>query len=292
MTSPPDSRQTGPAGIAPSASPLAALRIETGLVTHPGLVREENEDRGLAAPDLGVFAVADGMGGHSDGALASTTIVEALATIGVAVSAADLMARLEDRILRANEALWSAGRARGTVVGSTVAVLLISGLDFACVWCGDSRIYRIRDGAIEQMTRDHTEGRDLFEQGLLSASEAEAWPRRHVITRAVGARERPEVDLEHGTVRPGDVFVICSDGLTGSVGDRDILLAAAMSAPQWACEALLALALDRGAPDNVTIVIARVCHPLPRRGGDRGRHGAVASATVAMPGETDGDAGS
>ncbi|GBU20099.1 MULTISPECIES: PP2C family serine/threonine-protein phosphatase [Methylobacterium] len=263
MTSPHDPGAVpGPAAW---ASPEAPLRVEAGSVTHPGMVRAENEDRCLAAPDLGVFAVADGMGGHADGALASATVVEALASIGAAVSAADLMARLEDRILRANATLWASGQARGGIVGSTVAVLLIYGRDFACVWSGDSRIYRIRGGAIEQLTRDHTEGRDLFERGLLSASEMAAWPRRHVITRAVGVRERPEVDLEQGTLEPGDVFVICSDGLTGPLSDRDILLSAGTSAPQWACDALLALALDRGAPDNVSAVIVRFGAPSPGR---------------------------
>lgn len=271
---------SGAAGAAPWTSPAVGLRIETGLVTHPGMVRAENEDRGFSAPDLGVFAVADGMGGHEDGALASATVVEALSSIGTAVSAADLMARLEDRILRANAALYAAGQARGGVVGSTVAVLLIFGLDFACVWSGDSRIYRIRGGAIDQLTRDHTEGRDLFERGLLSAGEMSSWPRRHVITRAVGVREAPEVDLEHGTVQPGDVFVVCSDGLTGSVEDRDILLAASRSAPQWACDALLALALDRGAPDNVTVVVVRCGHPIAGRELPR----AASLGTVAVPG--------
>lgn len=245
----------------PRAEAAGLLRIETGAVCHPGAVRRENEDRCLVAAELGVFAVADGMGGHDDGAQASEAIVAALASIGVCVSAADLMARLEDRILRANALLWADGQARGKVVGSTVAVLLIFGRDYACIWSGDSRIYRIRDGAILQLTRDHTEGRDLYERGLLSAVEMAAWPRRHVITRAVGVRDRPEVDLEQGRVQPGDVFVLCSDGLTAHVEDRDILLAAGTSAPQWACDALLDLTLDRGASDNVTVVIVRCGRP-------------------------------
>ncbi|WP_238182470.1 PP2C family protein-serine/threonine phosphatase [Methylobacterium trifolii] len=258
-----------------------ALRIEAGFVTHPGIVREENEDHCLVAPDLGVFAVADGMGGHEDGAFASATVVEALSSIGAAVSAADLMARLEDRMLRANAALWSAGQAQGAIVGSTAAVLLVFGRDFACLWSGDSRIYRIREGAIVQLTRDHTEGRDLFERGLLSAAEMATWPRRHVITKAVGVRDLPEMDLEQGVLNPGDVFVICSDGLTGHASDDDILLAAGTSAPQWACDALLALTLERGAADNVTVVIVRCGLPaaFPRR---------ASAVTVAMPGPAAG----
>nr|WP_276592607.1 MULTISPECIES: PP2C family serine/threonine-protein phosphatase [unclassified Methylobacterium] len=233
------------------------LRIESCGVSHPGRVRSDNEDRFLVAPEIGVFAVADGMGGHADGALASDTVVQALATIGAAVSAADLMARLEDRVLRANAALRALGQARDCIIGSTVAVLLLFGRDFACVWAGDSRIYRIRAGAIEQLTRDHTEGRDLFERGILNAAELAAWPRRHVLTRAVGVHERPAVDLEQGSVLPGDVFVICSDGLTGHVADRDILMVADTAEPRGACDALLGLTLERGASDNVTVVVIR-----------------------------------
>ena len=272
MPSPPDRLDGAPAHVA-QAGMLAVetLRIESGVVTHAGIVRTANEDRYLVAPEIGIFAVADGMGGHEDGSLASAAVVEALASIGAAVSAADLLARLEDRILRANAKLWSIGQARQGIIGSTAAVLLLFERDYACVWSGDSRIYRIRGNAIEQLTRDHTEGRDLFERGLLSAEEMSTWPRRHVITKAVGVRECPEMEFEQGAVVPGDVFVICSDGLTGHVADRDILLAASTSAPQWACEALLELTLERGASDNVTVVIVRcgyavmAAHPLPAR---------------------------
>ncbi|NEU11885.1 serine/threonine-protein phosphatase [Methylobacterium sp. BTF04] len=267
-----------PGAYGPAVAATSGLRIEAGFVTHPGKVRAENEDDCLVAPDLGVFAVADGMGGHSDGALASATVVEALSSIGSAVSPSDLMARLEDRILRANAALWSLGQAQGGVVGSTAAVLLLFGNDFACLWSGDSRVYRIRDRAIVQLTRDHTEGRDLFERGVLSAAEMAAWPRRHVITKAVGVRDRPEMDLEQGALRAGDVFVICSDGLTGHVTDADILLAAGTSAPQWACDALLELTLARGATDNVTIVIVRCGQPVEAAAPP------IAATTVAIPG--------
>ena len=242
---------------AAGALPVDLLRVESGSVSHPGRVRTENEDRCLVAPEIGVFAVADGMGGHADGALASATVVGALASIGAAVSAPDLMARFEDRILRANAILRAAGQARGDVVGSTAAVLLIFGRDYACLWSGDSRIYRIRAGEIAQLTRDHTEGRDLFERGILTEAEMAAWPRRHVLTRAVGVHDRPEMDLEQGEVLGGDTFVICSDGLTGHVADRDILLAASNATPQRACETLLDLSLERGASDNVTVVVIR-----------------------------------
>ncbi len=151
---------------------------------------------------------------------------------------------------------------------------------------GDSRIYRIRDGLIEQITRDHTEGRDLFERGILTAAEMESWPRRHVLTRALGVDERPELESEQGVVLAGDVFVICSDGLTAHVTDSDILLAAGTSAPQWACDSLLDLTLERGATDNVTTIVIRCGY----RGGVPEAPRLKDGMTVLMPAAAAGDA--
>lgn len=237
---------------AASASPF-----DVGATSHPGRVRAVNEDSFLVAPASGIFAVADGMGGHDDGALASSTVVQCLESIGTAVSAADLLARLEDRILRANMTLHEIATERGKIVGSTVAILLTYEDHFACVWSGDSRVYRIREGSIAQLSRDHTEVRDLVDRGLLTPEEARTWPRRNVITRAIGVRDEPELELEHGTLAVGDVFVICSDGLTGHVDDEEILASARSGQPQEVSDALVALTLERGAADNVTVVVVR-----------------------------------
>ncbi|NNM74647.1 serine/threonine-protein phosphatase [Enterovirga sp. DB1703] len=234
-----------------------AAAFDVGATSHPGRVRQVNEDSYLVAPANGIFAVADGMGGHEAGALASATVVQSLETIGTAVSAADLLARLEDRILRANMALHEIATQRGKIVGSTVAILLTFEDHFACVWSGDSRIYRARDGAILQLSRDHTEVRDLLERGLLTPEEAKVWPRRNVITRAIGVRAEPELELEHGSLVPGDVFVICSDGLTGHVEDHEILACVGRGGAQQATDALVELTLERGATDNVTVVVVR-----------------------------------
>ena len=240
-----------------AGAPHAAAAFDVGASTHPGKVRQVNEDRFFVAPSSGIFAVADGMGGHENGALASSTVVQCLESIGNAVSAADLLARLEDRILRANVTLKEIAAERGKVIGSTVAILLTYEDHFACVWSGDSRIYRVRDGAIAQLSRDHTEVRDLVERGLLTPEEARTWPRRNVITRAIGVRDEPELELEHGTLAVGDVFLICSDGLTGHVEDEEILASARSGQPQEVSDALVALTLERGAADNVTVVVVR-----------------------------------
>ena len=243
----------------PTASPPD---YETGAATHPGRVRSQNEDHFVLLPDSGVFAVADGMGGHEAGSLASSTVVDALRTIGVPASAPDLLARLEDRILRANARLRDEARDRGNaVVGSTVVALLVFGGNYAVLWSGDSRLYLVRDGRIAQLTRDHTEAQELVDKGVLRQDEVRTWPRRNVVTRAVGVNEVPELDIDHGSLQPGDIFVICSDGLTAHAADEEILARVRGAGAQQACDALIALALERGGTDNVTVLVV---HYRPR----------------------------
>lgn len=238
---------------------LAARAFQTGAATHVGLVRKGNEDNYLIRPDVGVWAVADGMGGHEAGEVASATVVEALESMGRPVSAPDLLARLEDRILRANTRLREIARARrGAMIGTTVAVLLAYEQFYAVVWSGDSRIYRVRQGGIVQLTRDHTEAQEMVDRGIITREEARTWPRRNVITRAVGVHDDPELELDHGILEPGDAFLLCSDGLTGHVADDEILrLVEREPGAQAACDALIALTLERGATDNVTVVVVR-----------------------------------
>jgi protein phosphatase len=225
-------------------------------------VRTQNEDQHFADPDAGVFVVADGMGGHEDGALASETVVQALRSIGNAVSARDLLARFEDRVITANRKVKDMSDSRGVVVGSTLAAILIFDGAYACAWSGDSRVYMVRDGQIRQLSRDHTEVEELIENGLLTRDEARKWPRRSVITRAIGVAETPDVELEQGALQSGDTFVLCSDGLTNHVNDREILGMVSVGTAQSACDKLVALTLERGATDNVTVVVTRYQQPV------------------------------
>ncbi len=234
------------------------FRFETGAVTHQGCVRDHNEDGFLVLPERGLWLVADGMGGHYGGEFASSAIVSHLESIGRASSAPDLQARFVDRISAANAAIQQHSReSHGVTIGATVAALLAYENHFACVWSGDSRIYLLRDGQLSQVSRDHTEVQDLLDSGAITAEQAENWPRRNVITRAIGVR--PEVQLDHiyGTLRDRDRFLLCSDGLTGHVEDAEIRDALSGRSPQAACEALLGLTLERGASDNVTVVVVR-----------------------------------
>jgi len=237
----------------------ATFRFETGSATHTGKVREVNEDGLFAEPEWGVWLVADGMGGHENGQLASATIVKEASTIGNAVSAPDLLARFRDRIFRANARLLDVADRQGphVIIGSTVAAVLVYGGHYACVWSGDSRIYLMRDDRLRQVSRDHTEVQELVDSGTVSPAEARNWPRRNVITRAVGIFDDPQLDLVQGELKSGDTFVVCSDGLTGPVEDAEIHSSIASRPPQAACDALIDMALERGASDNVTVIVVR-----------------------------------
>lgn len=240
-----------------------AICFETGTGTHVGRVRTLNEDRFLVRPDIGVFAVADGMGGHDRGEVASSLVVRALDGIGHAGSAAELLGRFEERILTANGQLQRLAGGGDAVIGTTVAALLVHSGYYACVWSGDSRVYLVRDGRIAALSRDHTEAQEMVDEGVLSPEEARSWPRRNVVTRAIGVHDRPEVELEQGQVLPGDLFVLCSDGLTNHVSDEEILALVLAGPPQAACDGLIALTLERGASDNVTVVVV-VCRLAER----------------------------
>jgi len=231
--------------------------IEAGAATDVGKVRRQNEDNYLVATRLGLWAVADGMGGHEAGDIASRVVVEELAAIAVPATASELLASCERHIVSANSRLKKLGDERGALIGTTVAVLLIFDGHYAAVWSGDSRIYRVRKHRIEQISVDHTEVQELISEGKLTAEEARAWPRRNVVTRAIGVSDDPELEIKGGALEPGDIFVICSDGLTAHVEDKEILALASAHRPQQACDLLVAMTLDRGAIDNVTVVAVR-----------------------------------
>lgn len=235
----------------------ALVTFDTGAATHVGKLRRSNEDSFLARPETGLWAVADGMGGHDAGDVASAAVVDALRSIERPASASELLARCEERVASANANLREIARARGAVIGTTVAVLLIYKRDYACVWSGDSRIYRVRSGEIDQLTCDHSQAQELVADGTLSRDEANTWVGRNVITRAIGIEDDPELDIETGLIEPGDIFVICSDGLTGHVRDGEILNCVRGGDAQRACDALVALTLERGAVDNVTVVVVQ-----------------------------------
>lgn len=240
-----------------SPAPSVALRFASGSATHVGLVRSNNEDCCAVMPERGLWAVADGMGGHAAGEVASRLVIDALAAVGPATGIADRRAQVIDAVAFAHRRILSHGALYGLpMMGATVAVLVIHGHVVNCVWAGDSRIYRLRNGRLQALTRDHSEVALMMDRGLLTPDEARRSPRRHVITRAVGIALDPLPETISDDARPGDRLLVCSDGLTEHLPDARIaaVLSAAPDA-QAAADALVAQTLDDGASDNVTVVV-------------------------------------
>jgi serine/threonine protein phosphatase PrpC len=220
-------------------------------------VRARNEDAMLVDDRRGLWAVADGMGGHAGGAEASAAVIAHLRYMRTGwrdprALAEDLIARLEDA-----HAAIRAANAGGAVSGSTVACLAVFAPHALVTWCGDSRVYSIAPRApLRRITRDHTLVQQLVEGGMIAEAEVETHPQAHVLTRAVGATERLELDFEQLRLTGGDRFLLCSDGLTRVAAEPSIAEALQeCAAPERACERLLELARRGGAPDNVTAIV-------------------------------------
>jgi len=229
--------------------------------TDPGKVRARNEDAFLECPQHGLWVVADGMGGHQGGDIASQLIVASLADLPVEV---DFDARLKNvrqclhwlnRRL-GQELTVTAGRS-DSIMGSTVAAVLMEGNRAACVWAGDSRCYLWRGQRLYQLSRDHSLQQQLIDEQQMSAEQAKAHPSAHALTRAVGASEQLTLDVLELETCPGDAFLLCSDGLYQSLSTDALGHALNLPAPQLALERLFAGALRGEARDNLTAVVIR-----------------------------------
>jgi serine/threonine-protein phosphatase Stp1 len=236
------------------------MRFECASRTHVGLRRKINEDSLFADPERGLWAVADGMGGHEAGEVASAMVVDALRRLQPLTNVDDLAAEAEELLRDANRQLIDLARSNGheRTIGTTVVGLAISDGQFRCFWSGDSRGYRLRDGTISRVTRDHSLVQQLVDSGMLTEEEAEVHENASVITRAVGVAEQFIVDVVGGDTREGDQFLLASDGLTRVVNDREIAMELERSSPEQAADNLLQTVLERGAPDNVSLIIARL----------------------------------
>jgi protein phosphatase/serine/threonine-protein phosphatase Stp1 len=229
--------------------PRPTLTARSAARTHVGRVRQINEDRVLDAPERGLWAVADGMGGHVGGGAAATEAIRALCALGEPVT----IEAIEAALRGAHATVQGAGDERGT----TIAGLVIVGCSFTAFWIGDSRVYRLRDGVLEQITRDHSLVQELVDGGVLSPAQAANHPHANIITRAIGIESWALPDTVSGEVLPGDRFLICSDGLSGLVQAIPITRMLG-GEPAAAVDALIAAALDAGGTDNVTAVVIAV----------------------------------
>lgn len=236
------------------------FRIESWARTHEGRVRDHNEDSFCARERQGLWAVADGMGGHEGGEWASARLVETLNEAELPEDFDAACDAVAEAIRRANRAILAEARRRGRQMGSTIVVLLVQDQRYAVLWVGDSRAYRLREGALEQLSRDHSQVQEMVDRGILRPEDAVGHPMGHILSRAVGVREEIEVDRVAGDVRPGDIFLLCSDGLHGYVDETEIARRL-RGRPERAPDELVELTLAAGAPDNVTVVAVWASDP-------------------------------
>jgi serine/threonine protein phosphatase PrpC len=223
-------------------------------VSHVGAVRSVNEDAYLEAPDLGLWAIADGMGGHEAGEEASRLVIDALDGLHRATTCEEMVSQVKDHLAKANLRIrkLSLSRFHGRLIGSTAAVLVICGGTGVCLWAGDTRVYLSRAGVLSRLTRDHSRSEELIAMGLLKAGDAAGSSYANVITRAVGVEDHLELEVHAVTLDAADLFLMCSDGLNKVVTDEEIG-EAVRSAGVNAAAMLLELALGRTPTDNVTV---------------------------------------
>ncbi|TAL22920.1 MAG: serine/threonine-protein phosphatase, partial [Frankiales bacterium] len=261
-----------------------SLGLRYAARSHTGLLRDGNEDSVYAGPR--VLAVADGMGGHAAGEVASAVAIAALAHLDEDAPGSDLLEVLRESAESANSHLRDmvSGDPALEGMGTTLTAVLFAGSRLGMLHIGDSRAYLLRDGELTQITHDHTLVQTLVDEGRISEDEASTHPQRSLITRALDGRDGIEPDLSVREVRPGDRYLLCTDGLTGPVGRVETLQEALeIPDPQEACDRLVQLALRGGGPDNVTVIVADVVDGNNRRTSSPVVAGAAAEAPQAPP---------
>ena len=240
---------------------VSPFRIESSALTHRGRVRQQNQDSFCLRERDGLWAVADGMGGHEGGEWASARLVEELGGIELPADLGEAGDRVADAARAANDAIAAEAEARGRQMGTTFVALVVRGRNYLLFWVGDSRAYLLRDGAFTQLSRDHTQVQEMVDRGLMAPAEAAGHPMGHILSRAVGVRGALEIDRVEGEVLPGDVFLLCSDGLHSYVDAGEIRRELGRGSPERALDELIALTLAAGAPDNVTGIAVAASDP-------------------------------
>jgi len=228
--------------------------------TDKGLVRKENEDAFCIEKDLGLLAIADGMGGHASGEVASKMAIEILKD-SLKKEGQPLPDRLNSGVKLANRTIYEASRSQSQLngMGTTLTALQLDGNRLSIAHVGDSRAYLIRGGVIEQITDDHTIVSEQVAGGMMTREEAARSDMRNILSRALGIASEVDVDVEEFTVSEGDQLVLCSDGLSELISEDEILSEVqSTKRPDLACNELVNLANQRGGEDNVTVIVAHL----------------------------------
>ena len=233
--------------------------IRASGLTDVGLVRKANEDSILLMTEQSFWLVADGMGGHANGALASQTAVSGFKALQLSDDFEQAITEIADRMHAVNSRLSHMNsEAESGQMGTTAISLLIRGDKFAVIWVGDSRAYIYRRGGLFQISVDHTHVQDLVDEGILRPEEAKDHPMGHVLTRALGVQESVQVDVVQDIIEPGDRIILCSDGLTGPVSDDRIREIVTNNCTDTAVADLIGAAHAGGAADNVTVIVVAI----------------------------------
>ena len=247
--------------MATTESNKSILKFNSYGMSHVGNVRVLNEDAFLERTEIGLWVVADGMGGHDSGEMASNMIVNDLKKIHEGLKLNRIVDDIEDKLINVNRKLIEKSNQskRKTTIGSTAVIMVAYENYCVYLWVGDSRLYRLKNNSIKQLTRDHSQIQIYLENGLIDEEEAAVHPHRNMITRAVGAMEELYVDIDIQMISKGDRYLLCSDGLNRHIKDNEIetILNEGESAEKT-CNTLINTVLDRGAEDNVTAVIVDV----------------------------------
>jgi protein phosphatase len=235
------------------------MRWQSVAQSHRGARRKHNEDAVLARPEVGLWAVADGMGGHEAGGIASQRITNSLAEVTPASLFSDTVDRVDDTLCEVNEDLrrYADEHCEGRTVGSTVVTMLAGEGVGVALWAGDSRLYRLRDAELCQITRDHNPIADLLDDGLVS-EETALESDTNIVTRAVGGQLQLFLDVAVFDMEPDDTFLLCSDGLYREVVTEEIGELMGRDSLTQGVSDLIDLSLQRGARDNVSVVLSRM----------------------------------
>lgn len=236
----------------PACGTTHRYSFETASRTHVGLLREINEDRILAQPHVGLWAVADGMGGHSLGDRAASAVVSALSDISPKAPSEQL---IQAALQTANASILEMGRLAAVTCGSTVAGLSISEEAAFVFWAGDSRVYQLRGGELSRLTHDHSFVQELRDAGVLNDIQVRTDPRSNIITRAIGIVDSVTVDFASADLRCQDLFLICSDGLSDLVDDTVMKTLLDPSRIEESANNLILASLAGGGTDNISLTI-------------------------------------